>query len=201
VRPGAAPAPVAVGSGIPTLLCLGSVTPTKGQDVLVSALARLADRSWRCRLVGPLTRSPSQVAQVRAAVADHDLGSRIELSGSLAGADLAAAFASADLLVLPSRAESFGMVLVEALARGIPVVASDVGGVREAVGTAPSGEVPGLFVAREDPAELAAALARVLDDDTLRLRLRRAALDRRETLPTWSDAADVMREVLSGVSV
>ena len=193
VRPGTDPAPVASGSGGGGLLCVGSITPTKGQDVLVRALALLTDRTWRCTLVGPLDRAPAHVALVRDLVTEQGLEDRITVAGPLTGADLDEAFAAADLLVLPSRAESFGMVLVEALARGIPVVASDVGGVREAVGA----RVPGLLVAPDEPVALADALARILDDPALHADLRRTALARRETLPTWPDAAAEMREVLA----
>ncbi|GAA4545405.1 glycosyltransferase [Pseudonocardia xishanensis] len=197
VRPGTDPAPVASGSGGGGLLCVGSITPTKGQDVLVRALARIADREWRCSLVGPVDRSPAHVTLVRTLVADHGLAGRVSLTGPLTGAALDEAYAAADLLVLPSRAESFGMVLVEALARGIPVVASEVGGVREAVGGTPPDGVPGLLVPPDDPAALAAALAALLDDPHRRASLRRAALARRDTLSTWPDAAAEMCEVLA----
>jgi glycosyltransferase involved in cell wall biosynthesis len=190
VRPGTDPAPVAPGSGGRALLCVGSLTPTKGQDVLVAALARLRG-DWTCLLVGPLDRAPAFAGSLRSAAG-------VTLTGPLSGPALDAAYAAADVLVLPSRAESYGMVLVEALARGIPVVAADVGGVREAVGVARSGELPGLLVPPVDPAALAAALQQALDP-AVHARLRRAALDRRDTLPTWSAAAAELREVLEGV--
>ncbi|MCF7553456.1 glycosyltransferase family 4 protein [Pseudonocardia sp. WMMC193] len=184
VRPGVDPAPVAPGSGGGALLCVGSLTPTKGQDVLLAALDRLADTAWTCRLVG----SPDRAPEFAAALARHP---RVTLVGPLTGAALDAEFAAADLLVQPSRRESYGMVATEALARGLPVVASDVGGVREAVGDA------ALLVPAEDPAALAAALHRVLADPA---PLRRAALARRAGLRTWPQAAGELHTILVGVA-
>ena len=124
---------------------------------------------------------------------------RILLAGPLGGADLEAAYAGADLLVLPSRTEAYGMVLTEAIAHGLPVVATDVGGVREALGESPTGSVPGLVVRPGDPADLAAALRDWLTAPDLRDRLRSAALERRSLLEGWSvtagRVADVVREV------
>ena len=106
------------------------------------------------------------------------------------------AYSDADLFVLPSRAETYGMVVTEALARGLPVVATAVGGVPEALGLAPDGDRPGLLIPPDDPAALADALRAWLTDPGLRERLRKAALGRRETLPTWHDAARRLSEVL-----
>jgi glycosyltransferase involved in cell wall biosynthesis len=198
VTPGADPAPLAPGSDGTSLLCVGSVTPTKGQDLLVGALARVASRPWSCRLVGPLGRAPAHVDLVRRALDRHGLADRVRLDGPLAGAALAEAYAVADLLVLPSRAEAFGMVVLEALARGVPVLASDVGGVREALGTTGSGEVPGLLVA-PDARGLADGLQAWLDDPSLRARLRRAARERRATVPAWEVPSAALAAILEGV--
>ncbi|GAA4683564.1 glycosyltransferase family 4 protein [Pseudonocardia yuanmonensis] len=198
VTPGADPAPPAAGSGGGGLLCVGSVTPTKGQDLLVAALARVASRSWTCRLVGPLGRAPSHVDLVRRELDRHGLAARVRLDGPLTGAALDEAYAAADLLVLPSRAEAFGMVVLEALARGIPVLATDVGGVREALGTTSSGEVPGLVVA-PDADGLADGLQDWLDDPALRTRLRRAAHERRNTVPAWDVPSAALAAILDGV--
>ena len=89
------------------------------------------------------------------------------------------------------RGETYGMVVTEALARGLPVVASDVGGVSEALGHG------GLLVPPDDPAALATALRGWLTDAGLRERLRRAARERRETLPSWSATTSVVAGVLS----
>jgi glycosyltransferase involved in cell wall biosynthesis len=102
-------------------------------------------------------------------------------------------------MVLASRAEAYGMVVTEALARGLPVVAADVGGVTDALGHA-DGTRPGLLVPPDDPAALGAAIRAWLGDPELRGRSRRAARERRESLPGWSTTTSVIAGVLAGAS-
>jgi hypothetical protein len=196
-RPGATVAPLATGSAAGTgLLCVAAVTPLKGHDRLVSALAAVADLEWRCVCVGSLARDPGFVGRVRQRVVDCGLAGRVNFVGARTGADLAAEYAAADLLVLASRAETYGMVVTEAVARGVPVVATAVGGVAEALGQATDGSRPGMLVA---PAGLAHALRRWLTDAELRARLRQSARNRRGTLPGWADTAVAIAAVLDGV--
>ena len=198
VAPGVDPAPLVPGGDPGTrLLCVGSITPTKGQDLLVEALARVADLDWTCLLVGPLVRDPAHVAAVRALALRHGLGERVRLTGPRTGPALDATYAAADLLVLPSRAETYGMVLTEALARGIPVVAAAVDGVPETLGRAPDGGVPGVLVPPADAAALAAALRRWLGDPELRGEARRAARRRRAGLDGWEVTARCLARVLA----
>lgn len=198
--PGVDPAPVACGSsGDPALLCVATVTPQKGHDLLTEALARVADRPWTCTCVGALDRDPGFVVRLRERCGELGLSGRVRYVGPLAAGDLDAAYAAADLLVHPSRGETYGMVVTEALARGIPVLATDGGGLPEALGRAGDGSLPGLLVRPEDPVELADALRRWLDDPALRERLRRSAGDRRGTLSSWADTAAIVSKVLHGV--
>jgi glycosyltransferase involved in cell wall biosynthesis len=198
VPPGVEPAPLGIAAEAGgRLLCVGSITPTKGQDLLVEALARIADRTWTCRLVGPLVRDAAHVAAVRGLVERHGLRDRVELAGPRTGPALDEVYAAADLLVLPSRAESYGMVVTEALARGIPVVAAAVDGVPETLGRAPDGTVPGLLVPPDDVAALAAALGRWLDEPQLRRTARAAARERRGALTGWEVTARCLAEVLT----
>jgi glycosyltransferase involved in cell wall biosynthesis len=125
------------------------------------------------------------------------VGRRARLPGPLVGPHLDTAYATADLLVHPSRAETYGMVVTEALARGIPVVATDVGGTREALGTTERFGRPGLLVPPGDAGALAAALRAWLTDDALRRRLRGAAAVRREELPTWDATVALVDDALS----
>jgi glycosyltransferase involved in cell wall biosynthesis len=198
VPPGVEPAPLVSADEAGTrLLCVGSITPTKGQDLLVEALARIADRRWTCRLVGPLVRDAAHVAAVRGLVERHRLRDRVEIPGPHTGLALDAVYAAADLLVLPSRAESYGMVVTEALARGIPVLAAAVDGVPETLGHAPDGAVPGVLVPPADVSALAAALRRWLDEPQLRRAARAAARQRRGALTGWEVTARCLADALS----
>jgi glycosyltransferase involved in cell wall biosynthesis len=180
---------------------VGAVVPAKGQDVLVEALARLTDLEWSCRVVGPLDRDPDFSGRVRAAALAAGLGGRVRLTGPLPPSAVAAVYAESDLLVLPTRLEAYGMVLTEALARGLPVVASGVGGVAEAVGRSPDGALPGVLVPPGDPEALADTLRTWLTDPAWRERLRAAAGARRAGLGGWSATARAVDAVLREVSV
>jgi len=203
--PGADPAPLADGTdGVSRLLCVGSVTPTKGQDLLVEALATMndtaADLPWSCDLTGPLGRNPVHVATVRSMIERHGLGARVRLTGPKTGERLSAAYAEADLLVLPSRVEAYGMVVTEALARGIPVLAATVGGVPESLGYDHGGRVPGILVPPADVGALAEALRRWFGDPALRDWLRGTARRRRDTLDGWEVTSRCLAEVLERLS-
>ncbi|MFJ4682231.1 glycosyltransferase family 4 protein [Streptomyces sp. NPDC088789] len=195
--PGADIAPLAPGTdGVSRLLCVAAVTPRKGQHRLVEALAQVTELPWTCDSVGALTQDPGYVADLRARIARHGLTDRIRLTGPRTGADLDAAYATADLMVLTSYAETYGMAVTEALARGIPVLATDVGGVPEAVGRAPDGGVPGILVPPEDPAALAAELRGWFGEPDVRRRLKAAARARRAALGGWASTARSLAGVL-----
>ncbi|MGW5127015.1 glycosyltransferase family 4 protein [Streptomyces sp. NPDC004069] len=195
--PGADIGPVAPGTdGVSRLLCVASVTPRKGQHRLVEALAAVTDLPWSCTCVGALTQDPAYVDRLRGLIAEHGLRDRFHLVGPRSGAELDASYAAADLMVLASYAETYGMAVTEALARGIPVLATDVGGVGEAVGRAPDGGVPGILVPPEDPAALAAELRGWFGEADVRRRLKSAARGRRAALDGWATTARSLAGVL-----
>ena len=200
-EPGVEPADLAPGTaGAGALLCVAAVVPGKGHDVLLDALATLTDMSWRCMCVGSLDRDPAFAEGLRRRVIESGLVNGVSFPGPLTEADLAASYTAADLLVLPSRAETYGMVVTEALAHGLPVVATEIGGVPEALGHGADGARPGLLVPAGDPAALGAALRAWLGDAELRRRLRRAAGERRASLSGWPATASVLAGVLAGAA-
>ncbi|GAA4441906.1 hypothetical protein GCM10023148_49070 [Actinokineospora soli] len=171
------------------LLCVASVTPRKAQDVLVEALAAVSDLPWTCRCVGP-TRDARYTGVVRALIDRNGLADRTQLVGPRSGPALDAEYASADLLVLPSRAETYGMVVTEALARGVPVLATEVGGIPDALAGTRA-----LLVPPDDVDALSAALRRWLTDAQLRDTLRRAASSHQHR--TWQQCAAELSAALS----
>ncbi|OUC93469.1 glycosyltransferase family 4 protein [Streptomyces swartbergensis] len=195
--PGADIAPLAPGTdGVSRLLCVAAVTPRKGQHRLVEALATVTDLPWSCVCVGSLTQDPEYVTHLRTLIAEHGLEGRLELAGPQSGAALDASYATADLMVLTSYAETYGMAVTEALARGIPVMATDVGGLPEAVGRAPDGGVPGILVPPENSAAIAAELRCWFGEADVRRRLKAAARSRRAALGGWAATAQSLAAVL-----
>jgi glycosyltransferase involved in cell wall biosynthesis len=186
VLPGTAPAPLARGSGGPGLglLCVASLTPRKGHLILLEALARLADLDWHLALVGSPEHDPQTAAAIRQAVSDLGLTGRVDLTGELDEAGLAPHYHRADLFVLASYHEGYGMALAEALARGLPIVSTTAGAIP---GTVPAGA--GILVEPGDPAALAGALGRIMNEPSLRAGLAAGAAAERARLPSWQDAA------------
>ena len=196
--PGTDPAALAT-DGASRLLCPAAVTPRKGHDLLVEALATVTDLPWTCVCPGAVRRDSTHVADVRRLIDRSGIGDRVLLVGPYTQEQMATAYAESDLVVLPSRAETYGMDVTESLARGVPVLDTDVDAVPETLGRTPGGSVPGLLVPPEEPAELARALRRWLTDPPLRDRLRTSARARRGTLAGWDQTARTLAGVLENL--
>jgi glycosyltransferase involved in cell wall biosynthesis len=179
------------------LLCVGVLSRHKGQDLLVEALAGLPGRDWQCVLAGSPDRDPGFAGLLRARITGLGYEHRIRLAGVVTGAALSHAYTTAGLLVAPSRSETYGMTVTEALAHGLPVVAAAAGGLPEALGCTADGTRPGVLVPPGDPAALATALGDWLGDERLRRRLRTAAQQRRQALGGWDQTA---REVANALT-
>jgi len=179
------------------LICVGVLSQHKGQDLLVEALADLADRDWHCVLAGSLDRDPDFVEQLRTRITRLGYDRRVRLSGVLTGAELSHAYTTADLLVAPSRSETYGMTVTEALAHGLPVIATAVGGLPEAFGSTAGGTGPGQLIPPGDPVALAAALGDWLGDEGHRHRLRAAVRQRQPTLCGWEQTTQEVADALT----
>lgn len=187
--PGTDPAPLAVGTEAgDRLLCLASITPRKGHDLLADALAGLADLPWTCVCVGSVRRDPGHVRRIQGLIDQHGLTHKMIITGPLPDDDLDQSFNKTDLLVLPSRRETFGMVVTEAIVRGIPVLTTKVDALPETMGDA------GMLVPPDDVPALTDALRRWLTEPELRDGLRETA--RRRQLEDWTTAARRLAEVL-----
>ncbi len=188
----------ATGTGAPLqLLAVGSIVPRKGYDVLVQALADMRrDVDWRLTIVGAV-RDVGAGATLNAALqADAGLASRVTILSGIEDGRLGALYRSADIFVMPSHYEGYGMVLAEAMARGLPIVCTTGGAAAE---TAP--DAAAIKVAPGDAAAFAAALDRVLGDRVLRHSMAEASWSAGQLLPTWDDAARGIAAVLKRVAV
>ena len=197
VEPGTDPAPLARGSagrGL-GLLCVGAITPRKGHGVLIEALARVADRAWHLVCVGSLDRSPATVADLRRRIDALGLGGRVTLTGEEGEDAIGAYYERADVFVLPSFHEGYGMALAEALAHGLPIVSTRAGAIPDTVP-----EDAGRLVPPGDVEALADALAALLDDRSLRGQLAAGARAARERLPSWASACGRFAAALERVA-
>jgi glycosyltransferase involved in cell wall biosynthesis len=200
VTPGTDPAPLAARSGAVhpglSLLCVATLIPRKGHAVLIEALRGLQDRAWTLHCVGSSTRDADTASALRSAIAEHGLGDRIRLHGEVPAGVLQSMYGQADAVVLPSYFEGYGMALAEALAHGLPVVSTTAGAIPD---TVPSNA--GVLVPPGDAVALRAALAALLDDPALRVRLAAGARAARAVLPTWPQAVARFAAALESLDV
>ena len=201
VLPGTEPAQPANGPGSgepPRLLCVASVTPRKGQDVLVRALARLREAPWSCVCAGSLARAPAYASAVQEQARQAGLAERIQFLGECDSSTVDNLYDSSSLFVLPSHYEAYGMVLTEAMARGLPVISTTGGAIPH---TVPAGV--GVLLPPGDDRALAEALDGFLSDSpsgstkgASQRRAELAAAARRHAtgLPDWEQAARAFAE-------
>jgi glycosyltransferase involved in cell wall biosynthesis len=175
------------------LLSVGTLTRRKGHDLLVAALAEVADLHWICTIVGSRERDAVAAALVREAIARHGLADRIVLAGEVA--DLSAQYEGADIFALASLYEGYGMVFAEALQYGLPVIATTGGAIPEVV--PPSA---GILVAPGDVPALAAALRRLIAEPRARRRFAAGAREAAMALPRWEETARQVAAALQAIA-
>ena len=184
--PGVDAAPQAIGSQTENvnLLCVGTLTPRKGHDILINSLAMLRNNPWQLTCVGGMDRNPSTTKLIRDLIGELDLEGRVYLTGECDEADLSDHYHRSDLFVLASHYEGYGMALAEALVRGIPVITTAAGAIQDTVP-----QKAGVFVPPGDQAAFTAALSSYFENSAVRRSLVAGARASRETFPTWNEAA------------
>jgi len=189
-EPGVDPARRATGGvsdGPLQLTAVGSLIPRKGYDVLVEALSRIVDRDWRLTIAGSPDYAPATATTLRAQIDKVGLADRILLAGAATPEQLDELYGRTDLFVMPSLYEGYGMVLTEALARGLPIVCTLSGAGADALPDEAALKVP-----PGDAAALAKALARLIDAPAERRARADAAWTAAGDLPRWHDTAQIV---------
>jgi glycosyltransferase involved in cell wall biosynthesis len=195
VEPGTDPAPSAQGGGPElALLCVATLTPRKAHALLLQALAGLRARPWHLHCVGSLERDAATAAAAQALALSLGLAGRVTWHGEVGPAALQALYAQADLFVLPSLYEGYGMAFAEALAHGLPVIGCAAGAVPDTVPP-----TAGVLVPPGDVAALQAALCALLGDAPRRQALAAGARAAGQRLPRWEQSAERFSAVLEAV--
>ena len=180
--------------GARQLLCVATITPRKGHALLIEALAGLRHLPWQLVCVGSTERSPQTAQALRQQIRSAALSERVRLVGELASPALEECFAAAELFVLATHYEGYGMAVAEALAHGLPVIATRTGAIADLV-------VPeaGRVVEPGDCNSLRAALSEVLTDGHVYAALVAGARAARDRLPRWPETCWEAAKILEAV--
>ena len=195
--PGTDPALPAQGSndGIVRLLSVGSLVEGKGYDVLVAALAKLTQLPWQLTVAGDGGRDPHYASMIRAEIASQGLLDRIAILGAVAPERLHMLYRAADVFVLASHFESYGMAFAQAIAHGLPVIGTNAGAIPETVP-----QDAGILVSPSDIAALAQALRRLIEDPQARQLYARGARAAAARLPSWRDSAALFASAIEAAA-
>ena len=201
-EPGTVPALRAIGTGQPfTMLSVGAVIPRKGYPVLFDALQVLASTldaapdDWHLTIVGATDHAPEEANLVRERVLQSGLRRNITIAGEVSARELSRLYVHADLFVMPSLYEGYGMVLAEAMARGLPIVSTTGGAAAETVADGAA-----LKVSPGDALALADAIRAAMSDHDRRKAMADASWEAGRRLPDWPDSAAIVAGVLKAVA-
>ena len=181
--------------GIVRMLAVGSVVPRKGYDVLIAALAPLASLSWRLTIVGDRSRDEAAAEQLDTGILQNRLADKVDILGALPVDRLAALYAGADLFVLASRFEGYGMAFAEALAHGLPVVGTTAGAIPD---TVPPNA--GVLVEPNDVTALTRTLRMLIENPKERQWFAAGAREAGAALPRWEDQAKLLANAIEALA-
>ena len=196
-RPGTDRGAPAKGStdGTVRLLSVGAVVPRKGFDVLIAALAPIAQLPWRLTIAGDLVRDETTVTSLFGDIARHELTDRVEMLGAVPQEQVSALYSAADIFVLASHFEGYGMAYAEAMAHGLPIIGTTGGAT---VDTVPPNA--GVLVDPGNVKALTRALRMLIEDEKARRWFAQGALAASADLPTWQDTAQLFADVLEDLT-
>jgi glycosyltransferase involved in cell wall biosynthesis len=174
------------------LLCIANYSPIKAQDILIRSLNRITDRDWTLHLYGDKDRDKEYSAMVNSLIKEFHLKKRVIMHGIAGRDEITAIFLDADLFVMPSLFESYGMALTESLAHGIPVVTTRTGNIPV---TVPAGM--GIFVEPGNEQQLADAIRSLLDDPAKYTSLCADASQYHLRARSWEQAVTEFEMIIS----
>jgi glycosyltransferase involved in cell wall biosynthesis len=197
VSPGTERGQIAEGSsdGIVRLLAIGAVVPRKGFDVLIEALAGIANLPWRLVVAGDRTRDVKAAEQLDADIKQHGLSARVDVLGAVLPERIGPLYTGADIFVLASRYEGYGMAFAEALAHGLPVVGTTAGAIPD---TVPPNA--GVLVEPNDVKALARTLRMLIENPKERQWLAAGAREAGLALPDWETQAKLFAGAIEALA-
>lgn len=193
VLPGVNRERMAIGSGRPqkNLLCVGSIIERKGHKTLIQALSHLSHLNWHLDCVGAMDFDVELAQEIKALITKHELTDRVTLHGSVTDEAVSEAYHKADLFVLPSLYEGYGMVYAEAIVRGLPVIGTTAGAIPDTVP-----ETCGMLVEPGNSKALAKAIEEMLSSAEVLESYKQGAIKAEPSFPTWQQSANAFYEIL-----
>ena len=179
------------GSNTVHLLCIGSVIARKGHKYLIQALAKLKHLNWKLDCYGNTEFDPELFTEITQLIADEGLSQKIKFHGTVSDKRLEEAYHMADIFVLPSLYEGYGMVYAEAIIRGIPVIGTTAGAIPKTVP-----KTCGILVEPENIKMLTDALNQLITDKKIRLEFAEGARKSEPNFPTWEGSAHKFAHIL-----
>ncbi len=173
------------------LLCIGSVIHRKGHSVLLKALAKLTHLNWHLDCYGSTSFDEPLFSKLKTMITENGLSGKVIFHGAVDDQQIEDAYAKADLFVLPSQYEGYGMVYAEAIVRGLPIIGTTAGAIPK---TVPKG--CGILVEPENEEMLKQALEKLITDQALRLQYKENTIKAEPNFPTWQGSAKQFARIL-----